>query len=202
MISCKSQGKKMKIISVITTPNPDALKFTVDENLLNEGSKSFTSAGAAADDPLGKKLFDLAGVSSVFYMSNFVTINKDMNASWDDLESKILAVLREHELENSQKEPTEEIKKEAEARETKANYKDLSPAQKIIAIDKVLDDEIRPGLAGDGGGIEIVGLEENVLQVTYEGACGSCPSSTSGTLQFIENTLKNELDRSLTVMPV
>jgi NFU1 iron-sulfur cluster scaffold homolog, mitochondrial len=192
----------MKIISVITTPNPDALKFTVGDELLSEGSRSFTSAGAAAKDELGAKLFELEGITSVFYMSDFITINKDMNSSWDTLESQVLSVLREHETEKIEAAEKEDGDKKNNGRLNDVDYKELSPAQKIIAIDKVLDDEVRPGLAGDGGGIEIVGLEEDVLQVTYEGACGSCPSSTSGTLQFIENTLKTELDKNLTVIPV
>ncbi len=192
----------MKIISVITTPNPDALKFTVGDELLSEGSRSFTSAGSAAKDELGAKLFELEGITSVFYMSNFITINKDMNCSWDTLESQVLAVLREHEIEKIETNEKKNTGKSNDNQLNKGDFAELSPAQKIIAIDKVLDDEVRPGLAGDGGGIEIVGLEENVLQVTYEGACGSCPSSTSGTLQFIETTLKTELDNNLTVIPV
>jgi Fe-S cluster biogenesis protein NfuA len=78
----------------------------------------------------------------------------------------------------------------------------MSPAQKVLAIDQLLEREIRPGLAGDGGGLEIVGLEESVLQIHYEGACGSCPSSTSGTLMYIESILKANLDENLSVIPV
>jgi NFU1 iron-sulfur cluster scaffold homolog, mitochondrial len=192
----------MKIISVITTPNPDALKFTVDDELIKEGSRSFTSQAAANKDELGAKLFELEGITSVFYMSNFITVNKDMNVSWDVLESQILAVLREHQVESSDDADDPKAKSEESENDLKIKFSEMSPAQQIIAIDKVLDVEVRPGLAGDGGGIEIVGLEENVLQVSYEGACGSCPSSTSGTLQFIENTLKSELDNNLKVVPV
>lgn len=191
----------MKIISVISTPNPDALKFTVGEELIAEGSRSFTSVAAAEKDKLGSKLFNLEGITSVFYMSNFITINKSPAVSWDVLESQILAVLREFELE--EREITEEEKQaKIKEEELKIKFDEMTPAQRILAIDKVLDDEVRPGLAGDGGGIEIVGLEEFTLQVTYEGACGSCPSSTGGTLHYIENTLQSQLDKRLSVVPV
>jgi Fe-S cluster biogenesis protein NfuA len=78
----------------------------------------------------------------------------------------------------------------------------MSPAQRVLAIDRLLDKEVRPGLAGDGGGLEVVSLEENVLQIHYEGACGTCPSSTSGTLSYIESILRSNLAPDLQVVPV
>ena len=66
----------MKVVSVVTTPNPDALKFTVDQDLLKEGSRSFTSVAGAEKDTLAAAIFALSGVTSVFYMANFVTVNK------------------------------------------------------------------------------------------------------------------------------
>ena len=86
--------------------------------------------------------------------------------------------------------------------EASPKFKDMSPAQKILSIDRVIEKEIRPGLAGDGGGLEIIGLEDDILQIHYEGACGSCPSSTSGTLMYIESILRTHLDENLKVVPV
>jgi Fe-S cluster biogenesis protein NfuA len=60
---------------------------------------------------------------------------------------------------------------------------------------------VRPFLQGDGGDIFIVGLEGNQLQVHYQGACGSCPSSLSGTLAGIEG-LVHQIDPMLEVVPV
>jgi NFU1 iron-sulfur cluster scaffold homolog, mitochondrial len=189
----------MKVSSVVTTPNPDALKFTLDQELLKEGSRSFTSFKAAEVDPLAKLLFELEGVTSVFYMMNFVTVNKKADLEWEPLEKSILEALRGFEP------PVEEV--EAKVVEGVGGaegtpYGEMSPAQKVLAIDQLLEREIRPGLAGDGGGLEIVGLEENILQIHYEGACGSCPSSTSGTLMYIESILKANLDENLSVIPV
>ena len=45
-------------------------------------------------------------------------------------------------------------------------------------------------LQGDGGDLYVVGIEGNRLMVHYQGACGSCPSSISGTLAGIESLLR------------
>jgi Fe-S cluster biogenesis protein NfuA len=69
-------------------------------------------------------------------------------------------------------------------------------------INAILDEKIRPGLAGDGGGIEIIGLHEKRLTIRYQGACGSCPSSFTGTLMAIESILQAEVDPELEVISV
>lgn len=69
--------------------------------------------------------------------------------------------------------------------------------EKVRRIEAVLDAEVRPALASDGGGIELVDLVGDELVVQYHGACGSCSSSIGGTLRFIEDTLNNRLGTSL-----
>lgn len=190
----------MRVVSVVTTPNPDALKFTVDVELLKEGSRSFTSVSAAKKDVLASAIFELEGVSSVFYMANFITINKRLEISWDGLEPEILKVLKAHEPEVEEASSTHE--EETQDSTPKVPFDEMSPAQRVLAIDRLLDKEVRPGLAGDGGGLEVVSLEDNVLQIHYEGACGTCPSSTSGTLSYIESILRSNLAPDLQVIPV
>ncbi|HSU26227.1 MAG TPA: NifU family protein, partial [Pyrinomonadaceae bacterium] len=73
---------------------------------------------------------------------------------------------------------------------------------KIAQINAILDERIRPYLAGDGGWLEVVGLEENRLKIRYEGACGSCPSSLTGTLMAIENMIRDEIDPDIEVIAV
>lgn len=189
----------MKLVSVVPTPNPDALKFTLGETLLKSGSKSFTSKEAASPDPLASKLFELEGVTSVFYMSNFVTVNKNPDLPWSDLDSKIQTILQNSENPSP---PEEDSLLKSSESSSDTPFESMTPAEKLIVIDKLLDDEIRPGLAGDGGGLEVIGLEANTLQIHYEGACGSCPSATTGTLQYIETMLKTQLDDNLSVVPV
>ena len=67
-------------------------------------------------------------------------------------------------------------------------------------IDALLEDRVRPALAGDGGGLQLMSLENKMLTIRYEGACGTCPSSIAGTLTAIQNLLQMELDEELTVV--
>ena len=72
-------------------------------------------------------------------------------------------------------------------------YADLSPPdrQRFDAIDTLLDEQIRPHLRSDGGDLHMISLDGDLLSVHYQGACGTCPSSISGTLRSIENLLKS-----------
>lgn len=73
--------------------------------------------------------------------------------------------------------------------------------EKVRRIEEVLDDQVRPMLATDGGGVDLVDLKENDLIVQYNGACGSCSSAAGGTLFFIEDTLNSALGTELRVVP-
>lgn len=71
--------------------------------------------------------------------------------------------------------------------------------EKVRRIEAVLDQHVRPALANDGGGIDLVDLDGEELSVQYQGACGSCSSSIGGTLQFIQDSLNNHLSTTLTI---
>lgn len=88
-----------------------------------------------------------------------------------------------------------------EQSETEILLHKLPQEQKIATIEKVLDEKIRPALASDGGGLTVLSIEENRVFVEYHGACGSCPSSTSGTLKFIESQLTINLNHDMEVIP-
>jgi Fe-S cluster biogenesis protein NfuA len=75
---------------------------------------------------------------------------------------------------------------------TTADTSKLSEADKerLDKINAILDEQVRPYLQGDGGDLHVLGLDGNKLSVHYQGACGSCPSSISGTLTGIENLVR------------
>lgn len=74
--------------------------------------------------------------------------------------------------------------------------------EKVRRVEAVLDAYVRPALASDGGGIDLVDLRGDELLVQYHGACGSCSSSVGGTLQFVQDSLANHLAHPLTVQVV
>ncbi len=87
-----------------------------------------------------------------------------------------------------------------------AAFKDMTIVQKIKAVDKVVDDNIRQMLIMDGGDMEILDIKENGenidIYIRYLGACSGCASSSTGTLFAIENILKEKLDPNIRVLPI
>ncbi len=120
-------------------------------------------------------------------MDRFVTVNKEAGSEWSDLIDPICEVI-------------EEVKLEPEAAGPAAAGPDASADEKLRRIHELLDARIRPGLAGDGGGLEVISFDGDTLQISYHGACGSCPSASSGTLRYIEGMLQEEVDPNLRVI--
>ena len=81
-----------RVIEIQPTPNPNALKFVLDR-AVSQQPLSFFNAAAAKDYPLPKRLFEIAGVSSLLLLGDFITINKSPHADWDDIKSEARAVL-------------------------------------------------------------------------------------------------------------
>ncbi len=179
-----------KIADIEYTPNPNAVKFILKEPLTSGSSRSFQSADAAQADPLASALFNVGNVTSVFYMDRFVTVNKEDEVSWEEMLKKLAEPIR-----------SAPSVADAPAPQSKPLY---APGENPLLdrINQVLDEKVRPGLAGDGGGLEIVALNDKKLLISYQGACGSCPSSIGGTMMAIEYMLKEDVDPEIEVISV
>jgi len=102
----------------------------------------------------------------------------------------------------------EKMAKSADASASGANmsFVEMTVVQKLKAVDKVIDDNIRQMLIMDGGDMEILDIKENGanidIYIRYLGACNGCASSSTGTLFAIENILKEKLDENIRVLPI
>ena len=81
-----------RVLEIQPTPNPNAMKFVLDR-AVSQQPMSFFNAAAATDHPLAKQLFEIAGVSSLLLLGDFVTINKSSEARWDDIKTQAKAAL-------------------------------------------------------------------------------------------------------------
>ena len=82
----------------------------------------------------------------------------------------------------------------SDAQETPTNaYTSLTLVEKIKAVEKALDARIRPILELDQGSIEFIDIKKDLLILSFGGRCEQCPSSQGGTLQFVEEILRREL---------
>jgi Fe-S cluster biogenesis protein NfuA len=188
-----------KIADIQETPNPNAVKFILREPVSYGTSHSFKKAEDAADDKLASSLFGIGDVVSVFYMDKMVTVEKTDDAEWDEILPALAVPIRE---------ATAVAVKNGNGKGSAATAVGgaiaavASDNPKIAEIDALLDERIRPYLAGDGGWLDIVDLVDNKLTIRYQGACGSCPSSLSGTLMAIENMIKEEIDPEIEVVAI
>jgi len=174
-----------KIAEIELTPNPNARKFVLKEPLTWGMKRSYDNAEEAKDDPLAAELFAIGHVTNVFYVDHWLTVTQDGGADWQELARQIAEPLRAA--------PSAAAQTAATVAAADTAIADLSPEdeQRLAMINALLDEQIRPYLQGDGGDLYVVGLDGNRLAVHYQGACGSCPSSISGTLAGIESLVKS-----------
>ena len=192
----------MKITRVEETPNPAALKFIMAEPVVaSGGSLSFVSnddEDYTGDNALALALFKV-GACNVFLCQDYVSVTMFSANAWEYLMADVKSAIETHLL------PPGEEPAKAEPKDSVLNHIDreafphLSDQKKLSIIDSLMDEIIRPALANDGGGLEVIKVEGNEVLIKYQGACGSCPSSIGGTLAAIERLVQNHLDPNMTV---
>jgi Fe-S cluster biogenesis protein NfuA len=176
----------LMVEDVDLTPNPHALKFILNKKLLNVETRQFPDKTTSQDDPFAKGIFEINGIVSVFYMDKFVTIEKAKDANWGQIQRPFVEFLK-----------TFDVTQIPEEKEVVITENEDELLQKI---NEILNQRVRPYLASDGGGLEVLGVDGNKVMIRYQGACGSCPSSISGTLAAIEGLLKKDLNPALEVV--
>ena len=77
----------------------------------------------------------------------------------------------------------------------------MNDIEKYNAIEELFDESIRPALMNDGGNIELDLVKGHEVVISFQGACGSCPSSAGGTLRGIERALRQAIDPEIVVIP-
>ena len=171
-------------VSSVPTPNPDALMFRVEEALIPSGTFEYTVLERArADSPLAARLLTVTHVELVLIAPRFVTVRKAEDARWPDVVPQIKRAIREFIWSG-----------EMAVFDTAASAlagADMGEVEQRIL--QLLEDEIRPALAQDGGDVTYVGFEAGIVHLRMIGACGSCPSATATLKQGIEALLCEEI---------
>ena len=81
-------------VTVSTTPNENAMKFSLSCQAIESGYKTYASAEAADENPVARALFTIDGVAQVFLMADFITVTKKPEAGWAALEGPILQAIQ------------------------------------------------------------------------------------------------------------
>ena len=78
----------------------------------------------------------------------------------------------------------------------------LSPAQKILKISKIIETQIAAELQKDGGDITLVDIDGSKVYVKLRGKCSGCKNAMMTLKGFVENTLKEAVDKNIEVIEV
>jgi Fe-S cluster biogenesis protein NfuA len=183
-------------IQTEATPNPATLKFLPGRAVLETGTLDLRDAGEAAQSPLAEKLFGIAGVSGVFFGSDFITITKG-DGDWQQLKPMILGAIMEHYMSGAP------ILAAGAAKPNDAEeFYEEADAETVATIKELLETRIRPAVANDGGDITFRGFKDGIVFLHMQGACSGCPSSTATLRHGIQNLLRHYVPDVVEVRPM
>lgn len=177
--------RRTMFIQTQSTPNPSSLMFYPGKPVMEVGSADFPNARSAMNSPLAKSLYTIDGITRVFFGSDFVTITKSEEASWDYLKPEVFAAIMDF---YSSGKPLFPDSKTATATDTAIQEDD---SETVAMIKELLETRIRPAVQDDGGDIEYRGFdpETGIVKLRMQGACSGCPSSSVTLKSGIENML-------------
>ena len=194
-IVVKDIDKKKIAVTVYaeSTPNLSVLKFIANKKLVDVIFE-FNSIEESKISPFASALFTFPFVKSVFIDKNYVSITKYNVVEWDVITLELRTFIK-----NYIEEKKEIVKANAAEKLEKTTtqldiaYEKLDETSKEII--NILEQNIRPAVASDGGNIEFESYNSDtkLVRVILQGACAGCPSSTITLKNGIENMLKEIL---------
>jgi Fe-S cluster biogenesis protein NfuA len=174
-----------------SNPNPNSLKFVVNEMLIPEGlSFDFPDKESAEGAPLAYELFDYPFVDRVFYMSNFITVTKKDSVEWLEIQSTLKGHIKKF-LEEGR------FIIEIFEPEQQQNEEETDTVKKIKSI---LEEYIRPAVEQDGGAITYHSYDDGIVRVKLQGSCSGCPSSMITLKAGIENLFKRMMPEEVSAV--
>jgi Fe-S cluster biogenesis protein NfuA len=185
-------------IQTEATPNPATLKFIPGRQVLDQGTLEFRDPSEAKTSPLASRLFEIDGVTGVFFGSDFISVTKG-DGEWQHLKPAVLGAIMEHYVSG---EAVAEGKQSAGTTESEAESFAPEDAEIVATIKELLETRVRPAVAQDGGDITFQGFRDGVVYLHMRGACSGCPSSTATLRHGIENLLRHFIPEVQEVRPV
>ena len=187
-------------IQTEATPNPATLKFIPGRVVLDGGTLEFANREAAARSPLAERLFEVPGVTGVFYGSDFITVTKN-GGDWQHLKPAILGVIMEHYMSGEPLLADGSASSDEELDEAGEFFSEAD-SETVEMIKDLIETRVRPAVANDGGDITFRGFKDGVVYLNMKGSCSGCPSSTATLQHGIQNLLRHFVPDVVEVRPV
>ncbi len=176
------------------TPNPNALKFLPGRDVSAE-LRDFVNREEAAASPLAETLFELEGVTGIFFGYDYISVTRSPDGpDWPQMKAPILAAIMDHFVSGA-----------ALMCDGAGAAAETGEDSEVVAeIKALLDSRVRPAVAQDGGDILFDGFDEGtgVLTLRMRGACAGCPSSAMTLKAGVEQMMKHYIPEVTSVEQV
>ncbi len=190
----RSSTKKEAIeVYAEVTPNPSVMKFGTNKALTQTDVEYKNIDEASKSSPLALAIFNFPFVKEVFISDNYISVTKYDMVEWKEVFTEVRTFIREYLVEGKT------IIKEIPTQKENSTSKNATPVVALegisAQISDILDEYIKPAVAGDGGNIAFRSYDEKnkIVSVVLQGACSGCPSSTATLKNGIETLLKDML---------
>ena len=200
VVNEETSSTKKEAIEVYAevTPNPAVMKFGTNKSLTQTDVEYKNIDEASKSSPLAQAIFNFPFVKEVFISDNYISITKYDMVEWKEVFAEARSFIREYLVSGKTiiKELPEEEKAASENKVAQPEVKLEGISAQIVDI---LDEYIKPAVAGDGGNIAFRSYNEEhkIVSVVLQGACSGCPSSTATLKNGIENLLKEMLPNQI-----
>ena len=164
-------------IQTEVTPNPNSLKFLPGKKVSNSGPYEITNKENIQNE-LARNILSVNGVEGIFLGQDFISVNKNENIKWKEIKHIVISLINDFYADGKEFVIDKNIKEEVS---------DLNEIEEKIV--KILDQKIRPAVAGDGGDIKFIEFKDGIVKVQLQGGCSGCPSSTMTLKQGVQNLL-------------
>ena len=184
-------ASRQLFIQTATTPNPSCLKFSPGKSVTGDSSQTidYSSIRNTSASPLARQLFQIVGVTRVFYGKDFISVTKKEEEDWKILKPEVLSVITEH-YTRGQPLLLEDV---VEPEDTKITEAD---SESVAMIKEIIQTRVRPFVQEDGGDLRFVSFDlvSGLVLVEMKGSCAGCPSSAVTLKNGIENMLRHYVD--------
>jgi Fe-S cluster biogenesis protein NfuA len=187
MTFCARRMEMTMFIQTEATPNPATLKFLPGKVVMENGTAEFRSAEDAEVSPLASRIFDIPGVSGVYFGYDFISVSKD-DQEWQHLKPAILGSIMEHFMSGK---PVMSSPSSTEADDLGDEFFDAGDESIVLTIKELLETRVRPAVAQDGGDITFRGFKDGKVYLNMKGSCAGCPSSTATLKHGVQNLLRH-----------
>ncbi|KAL8830257.1 MAG: hypothetical protein Q9191_001538, partial [Dirinaria sp. TL-2023a] len=177
-------------------PNSRILPYALSSPFLEYLSPRSTLA-PPHPSPLAARLFNVDGITSVFYGTDFITVTKAEDALWPHIKPEVFSLITEAVNSGEAIVNTVEIRSSEAGQEW--GQKDTleyheNDSEVVSMIKELLDTRIRPAIQDDGGDIEFRGFDNGHVLLKLRGACRTCDSSTVTLKNGIESMLMHYIE--------